>query len=197
MKVDGIELGPVLISDPGFVLDLTYQPYNARPARRLVDVQSLHGRGMDCPTYLRGYDSLTRMVLTFRIDRIQALHLLTGDRTLNVDWFIGQLARAALGQPQHIEPRVFSLARPIMLGVQWGSNPVKWHDGETIGAAFGYRDAGHVIVISYVADNDEHQAEFGEGARGWRIVDWWDGTTGEVVDDHLGWLDGGPATYGV
>ena len=197
MRVDGIEIGPILIRDFGLALDLTYQPYSARAARRVVTIDTVHGRCIDAPRYLRGHDDLTGQTLTFRLDRIETLHATPSTPQDRIPWFIGQLVRRRLGQPVMPPPEVFPVARPVTLSVRWGSRPAHRRDGVTTSAVFEYRDNGPVIVLAYDSQGQTHIAEAGEAAAGWRIEDWRDGVTGEEVSDHFGWLAGGPAAQTV
>lgn len=197
MRVDGIEIGPVLVRDLGLALDLSYQPFNARAARRVVSIDTLHGRCIDHPHYMRGHDGLTGRDLTFRLDRIETLHASPQTPAANIPWFIGQLARRRLGLPVMRPPEIFTVARPVILSVRWGGGPLHRRQAVTTSAAFGYRDAGPVIVLAYDFRGEPHLAEAGEAAVGWRIEDWRDGGTGEPVEDHFGWLAGGAPAQSV
>lgn len=192
MKIDGIEIGPVLFRDPGWILDLTYQPYNARATRRRLSVATIHGRCIDCPTFLRGYDSLTGDTRTFRVDRIKTLHAPDGDQTDDLEWLIGQMINHALGLPPNPRPMTFVLRRPLWIAVRWGAGRTQWRLVVVTSAAFGYRDRGLVVVIGYTWNDIEHQAEIGASASGWILVDWLDSETGDSFPDLIDWLGGGP-----
>lgn len=192
MKADGFELGPVLVRDAGFSIDITYQPYNARGARRLVDVQTIHGRNLDCPAYLRGFDHLTGDVRTFRIDRIQTLHAHDGETSDNIDWILGNNVRRFHGLPISRPPEVWRLEAPVRLGVRWGRGRIHDRPATARRAAYGYRDAGWVLVLAYDFGGASHMAELGPAARGWRIASWRDPATGADVGDILAWLSQAP-----
>lgn len=186
MQFDDFELGPALIRNLGGALDFTYEAYGGAPIRRRSWISSVHGRCIDAPEYFRGTGSSAGDI-TFRVDRVCAIHTDDGDRTENIGWTLGQIVRGKLGLPLTPEPCAFTIRHPANIGVRWGSNPVRRHTGVVVAGAFGYRDAGPVFCLWFETDHGPHHAEAGPAATGWRLEYLTDAASGEHVEDPVDW----------
>lgn len=192
MEFDGFELGPVLIRDLARPLSITYERYGGEPTPRRIYVRSVHGRSIDAPAYLRAVASASGDEVTFRIDRILALQSDDGARTVNIAWAIGQLIRDRLGLPRMPEPFSIAACHPVRVGMRWGGRPTRVSHFILRAAAFGYRDAGWVLVIWIEDRGGSRQVESGPGAVGWRLEHLTDLETGSPVLEPLVWLESLP-----
>lgn len=194
MSDRNIDLGPILVSGVGLEMRIDYTDGPAR----VVKIEEVYGHCLDHPTYIRGYDSRSGEVRTFRTDRITRLH--GRESQENISWFIGQLLKLHLGRDDlNRPPQVFCCKRPVIVDVIHVDGTHQQFAGIVADAEFHYRYGGaclRIRISGAPSDGSGRRRVFtvtaGPSAYGRQFSEIYDGETGAVVEDVLDWLEGAP-----
>lgn len=186
--------GGKVADNVGAVVNIIYASEAAEPRELTID--GVYGRCIDSADYVRGPDSRTGQSRTFRVDRIVALVRQDGSEIReNIPWWIGALARNALGLDMTEPPRTWTLAAPVRISVSsYGRDPLTY-EGRFTAAELRY-GGGPVLVFAFTGRPltgarrvNTFEVSAGPAAERRVLIELTDLATGEVVDDVRSWLD--------
>jgi hypothetical protein len=178
----------------GAVASIIYASETAEPRELTID--GIYGRCIDSADYVRGPDSRTGENRTFRVDRIVALVRQDGSQIReNIPWWIGALARNALGLELTEAPRTWSLARAVRMSISSYGRDAIAYEGQITAAELRY-GGGPFLVFAFTGRPltgarrlNTFEVTAGPGADRRVLLELIDLATGEVVDDVRSWLD--------
>lgn len=188
-----IDLGVVIATGLEFAISFDYE---SRPGvLRTVVVDTIYGDIPDKPEYFRGLDSLSGERRAFKTARLLLAGIHANPAVISYpDWYVGQLARVALGLPTHRPPQLFTPNRHVALEVQDHDGIVRPYQGILTEALYDYSWRGpHVdVVVTYLQNGRRRSLKArasGSGNDRRPIHSWTDLETREVVDEPLVWLE--------
>lgn len=182
-------LGAKIADDVDVPLAFRYRNASGGASSRVVMIDGVYGPSLDCPTHVRGLDSVAREPRAFRVDRMEAITTDGGEITEEIGWWIGNLVRHKLGLDLSRQPYQTACDLPVRLEVDVSGKPRAWFRGTLVEARRRYGADGPTIEFRFeglAEDGPRRQRSFGvvwagEGLN--RIVTACDPETGEVIDD--------------
>lgn len=185
--------GLKLADDLALPIHFRYVNADGKASERAVMIDGVYGDSLDAPRFIRGLDSNSREVRTFRVDRIVSVN--DGNRGLtdDVGWWIGNLVRHHLGEATSRPPYSMLADLPIALAVEHGSRPVESISGRIVEITRQYSGAGAVVDITVADDASKNSrlsyiVRVSGPTRGRRLIEAHDPETGEIIPDVEQWV---------
>lgn len=176
---------------------LTYRTPDGRVSTRALLIDGVYGQTLGHPTYIRGLDSQSREVRTFRTDRILTLGVGDAEVRENIPYILGLMVRDKAGLPELLPPQSVHLDRPVRLTVRGVNGQPIDMTGRLCELELRYERQGKVWQGVLIKDPAPGRRA-GRTTVQWGsprfprnlVLEAYDGETGEVIESVDDWLRG-------